>query len=480
MLPKIMDTTESVMNTDQFDKRRFAKLYQQSQGLQNLNQEKVFPTYEALLGDIWAGLYKTLPQLKPIEDVSKTYQTNHAFMERILRDEKFESYRAYTKLDDLASAIGTVQFGKQTRDWLEKQREQDEALDKHMQEVNALQRQIEKQERDDGSDRVNQQLQTDVQQKTEDLHDYVANALKQDHHGFDKAMQQAMEDTQNTKESVKALVGGTKPGSGEAELRNMPLRDQLALADRIQKDKSIQKITEWAGRFKQIARKKQKSNYKNSTSRNGVTLGNNPEQLLPSELALYRHEGTKAEFLRRFAKRKIRQHDTKGKKALGKGPIVLCLDQSGSMKNLDNQAKGFALALMSIAKKQKRDFAFIPFSSHAERYIYKKGNMSSQDMVRLCQHFLGGGTNFEGALQEAEEAMQESILKDADIIFVTDGEDNLSDSFRQKFQEHKKKKRFNVISLLVGSKSDTVKLFSDKVVEIQDFTDEGSFSAFEL
>lgn len=116
----------------------------------------------------------------------------------------------------------------------------------------------------------------------------------------------------------------------------------------------------------------------------------------------------------------------------------MCLDQSGSMKNLDNQAKGFALALMSIAKKQKRDFAFIPFSSHAERYIYKKGNMSSQDMVNLCQSFLGGGTNFQGALQKATEAMQKSALKDADIVFVSDGEDNLSDQFLQQFHQHKR------------------------------------------
>ncbi len=67
-----------------------------------------------------------------------------------------------------------------------------------------------------------------------------------------------MQDTQNTKAAVKALVGGTKAGSGDAELRSMPLRDQLTLADLIQKDESIQKIAAWAGQLKQIAHKTEK------------------------------------------------------------------------------------------------------------------------------------------------------------------------------------------------------------------------------
>ncbi|MGJ9459000.1 vWA domain-containing protein [Oceanobacillus sp. CF4.6] len=139
--------------------------------------------------------------------------------------------------------------------------------------------------------------------------------------------------------------------------------------------------------------------------------------------------------------------------------LDLCLDQSGSMQRLDTQAKGFALALMSIAKKQKRDFAFIPFSSRAYKYVYKKGKIKGKDMVELCQNFIGGGTNFEAALRKGTEAIQNSSFKKADIVFVTDGEARVSEEFLQYFQEHKQEKEFQILSLLIGTNRDYRTIF---------------------
>ncbi|MFC3041564.1 VWA domain-containing protein [Virgibacillus xinjiangensis] len=472
---------ESVINSDKFDRRRFQKLYDMSQGLQDLNEfDALFPTYNALLNDIWGSLYKMKPELKEREAVTNSFQTNHAFMQRIMEDESFEHYRETTRLDDLSSAIGTVQFGKKTKEWMEQQREDNEALDKHMREMQHMQNHLEKQRRDHGDGLENQQLQQDLQQQSEELHNHVEQALSEDKRSFEQVMEEAIQDTKDTKENLKSLMGGTKAGSGEAELKKMPLRDQLELADTLAMDTQMEEIADWAGRFKQIARKKQKSKHDKATSRSGVTLGNNPERLLPSELALYKNEATRTEFLRRFAKRKTRQHDTKGKDTLGQGPIILCLDQSGSMKSLDTQSKGFALALMSIAKKQKRDFAFIPFSGSAYKYIFSKGKISGKKMVEVCQNYLGGGTNFEAPLRKGTEVIQTSSFKQADIIFVTDGEAPISEEYLQSFKQQKHDKGFQVLSLLIGTKRNTPQRFSDKTVEIKDFTDEGSFTALEI
>jgi hypothetical protein len=46
----------SVLNTDAFDKRRFKEICEMSQGLQKISDEGG-PTFEPLLGDIWASLY---------------------------------------------------------------------------------------------------------------------------------------------------------------------------------------------------------------------------------------------------------------------------------------------------------------------------------------------------------------------------------------------------------------------------------------
>src|SRR5699024_7262136 len=109
---------ESVINTDNYDRRRFKKIYGMSQGLQNLEDaEKPFPSLEPLLGDIWSSLYKMKPTLKDKEQLQDVLKTNHSLLNQMFQDESFEHYRNYTKLDELAAAIGTVKFGEKTKEW---------------------------------------------------------------------------------------------------------------------------------------------------------------------------------------------------------------------------------------------------------------------------------------------------------------------------------------------------------------------------
>src|SRR5699024_9466670 len=123
-------------------------------------------------------------------------------------------------------------------------------------------------------------------------------------------------------------------------------------------------------------------------------------------------------------------------------PIILCLDQSGSMHKLDYQSKGFALALMSIAKRQKRDFCYIPFSIKTQVYRFVKGNISSSEMIQLSENFLGGGTNFGLPLNKSLEIINESRFKQSDIVFVTDGEDGLNEAFLNNSPRLKRKRSF--------------------------------------
>jgi uncharacterized protein with von Willebrand factor type A (vWA) domain len=280
----------------------------------------------------------------------------------------------------------------------------------------------------------------------------------------------ALEGAKRTKEDLKSLVSGPSAGSGEAELKKIPLRDQIALAEQLESNPKMKEIAEWAGKFKQIARKKQKTKHNESTERSGVGLGNMVERLLPTELAMYSHPATRLDFLRRFAEGQTMLYDPTGKDTLGKGPIVLCLDQSGSMTGLDDQAKGFALALMSIARKQKRDFALILFDTRAITFQYPKGKITPNDMVQLATTFLGGGTSFYSPLKEALNVISSCRFKEADIVFVTDGEASLSSDFLYDFAEQKAKKKFSVMTVLLGGAiQETVRQFSDEVIVASDF-----------
>ncbi|MGP4107630.1 vWA domain-containing protein [Virgibacillus sp. L01] len=92
---------------------------------------------------------------------------------------------------------------------------------------------------------------------------------------------------------------------------------------------------------------------------------------------------------------------------------------------------------------------------------------------------MNGGTNFFDPLRNALRLINESRFKNADIVFVTDGEANLPDEFIEKFNDTKTQKKFECLSVLIGNgKRSTVNSFSDKIVRANNFTEAGE--AFEI
>ncbi|HEX6923642.1 MAG TPA: VWA domain-containing protein [Bacillales bacterium] len=475
---------DSVLNIDGFDRRRFQEIFQMSNGLKTLNQtgEDVLPTFSNLMRDTWASLYKMNPQLK--DEVSPNWLVNHALMKNIMADDSFQGFRDFTRLDDLSAALGTVKFGEKTYDWLKEQKEQNESLRRHLEEARQQQDDLKKQKKpqsktDKGQDQKNGLEQ--MQEKMQRALQQVGKEIEKNPEGLKQALAEAVQETKDAKNELKSLLTGMNAGNGEAELKKIPLRDQITLAEKLSTHDKLKDIAQWAGRFKQIARKKQKSKHTESVERSGVGIGNQVERLLPIELGQYMKPSTKLDFLKRFTEGQTMQFEKQGKERLGKGPIVLCLDQSGSMRDLDTQAKGFALAMMSIARKQRRDFALILFSTTTRTFKYAKGKITSKDMVELATTFLGGGTRFDKPLSSALQVIEENRFKKADIVFITDGRANLRQDFIATFQQKKKQKDFNVLSVLLKMQNEQrVRPFSDEIVQVEDFTNEAATAAFQI
>src|SRR4051812_32768078 len=126
---------------------------------------------------------------------------------------------------------------------------------------------------------------------------------------------------------------------------------------------------------------------------------------------------------------------------------------------------------MAIARKQKRDFALITFSTSAEVKVFPKGKSTTNDIIKLVGDFLGGGTNFYEPLKKSLSLIEESRFKQADIVFVTDGQANLPAEFIEEFRRTKDKKKFECLSVLIGGEVDidTVEKFSDRIIAADDF-----------
>ncbi|MFS0783458.1 VWA domain-containing protein [Bacillus sp. 1P06AnD] len=505
---------DSVLNTDTFDRDRFIQLTELSSRLGELVQTQVIDNrdFPALTGDMWASLFKAKPSLKNLEGNQPKRPMNYQYMERILQDGEFQKMRKTTMLDDFSSAIGSMRLSEKVYEWLNQQKEKDDALNELLNQLKSKQQDIEKQERkqeeaqkkhEDMSDPAGpdkkkaeaqakrhqkkmDSLQQDVKALQDQLQQALAGAL--DGQPLSNAIKAAANETKEAKDDVQSLLAGGA-GNGEADMKKVPLRDQLSLAEQLRNNQKLKAIAEWAGKFKSIARKKQKSKHIESLDRSGMTLGSDIERLLPQELGMLMIKGTKLDFLKRFSESQVMMYSPKGKETLGKGPIVIVMDQSGSMNPLDYQAKAFILSLAMIAKKQKRDFTVIPFSNRVEEpFDFKKGKITSEQLVDLAVRFLGGGTIYGLALNKAKEViLNQKRYNKADIVFVTDGDPQdtgtlLKESWLRDFQDFKKETETTVISLLIGHHVEQkwVDLFSDKVIHAADFQDEASHDVFTI
>jgi uncharacterized protein with von Willebrand factor type A (vWA) domain len=160
--------------------------------------------------------------------------------------------------------------------------------------------------------------------------------------------------------------------------------------------------------------------------------------------------------------------------------MIVCLDGSSSMAgDKEIWSKAVTLTLLEIARRQRRLFRSICFSSEEtplqildlnprEHYDIKTKNV-----MDLAEYFPGGGTDFQKPLDAALECLQQSRFKKGDIVFITDGECQVSPEWAAEFRRQKEKLGFSLFSILidVGSSSlGTLKEFSDRISTIKQLT----------
>lgn len=181
------------------------------------------------------------------------------------------------------------------------------------------------------------------------------------------------------------------------------------------------------------------------------------------------------DFYDRYLNRGILTYELVSNDSKGKGPIVLCYDGSGSMEgNKILETKAHIIAIIEIAKFQKRNIVLIQFSSKDEPLIIKElspVNVTPSDIFEIYDTFIRGGTDFEKPLKKAMEYLTKSSYKEGDILFITDGFCEISSRFILQFQEAKIHNKFKLYSIIIQGQTyhdygDLGKL-SDEVLEIK-------------
>ena len=477
--------------------------------MQNTIEEgcKIYPAFEYMYQDIFLSLYKYKARLLPESDIHMSTRLNRKFAECYLNTPEYIKLRQICRMDQFNAALGTEIIGsklikiveevmnklkeqeesmKKMQELMKKEQEMDELLEENeeMDELlqsliqtgqgNSAQAQQLQQQIDQNitSKQAIQQLANQIAEEMDDLieEDDLANEITtRAGKAFDEASMQVAE----TSELVNAW------GLGEGEKSRVSYQNKKDAIERIRKSPKLKHLTDLIGRFKESAITEQKKKTKHGAVEiSSVTLGNKIEDILPSEKMMLSNEATKKDFYNKYTENRNMVYSKESNKSKNKGPIILCCDESGSMDgDRETWSKAFTMGVLEIAQIQKRDFAFIAYDSHAnEPIVIKKGEVSPEKVITICEEFLDGGTNFEAPLRKALDLIKDSTFKNADIIFVTDGDCGVSDSFKQKFKQVKEEKEFACKGILVDmgswrSSDSTLREFCDDVVRISNIAD---------
>ena len=73
----------------------------------------------------------------------------------------------------------------------------------------------------------------------------------------------------------------------------------------------------------------------------------------------------------------------------------------------------------------------------------------AEKIMTAAETFLNGGTNFEKPLRECMRIYEENSLNKPDIVFITDGQCNVSDSLVSDFAEFKARTKTTLTGILL-------------------------------
>jgi len=228
----------------------------------------------------------------------------------------------------------------------------------------------------------------------------------------------------------------------------------------------------------------------------GIERGDDINRMLPAELALLCHPVLKTLWHAKRAERLLLlyQHQGKrgrgqkdeglteqqgaldergsrGRSSLGRGPIIVCLDTSGSMHGEpEHIAKAAVLEALKIAHREQRPCHLFAFSGPQQSTFHpldlRRGGLI--ELLKFLQFSFHGGTDVPQVLKLALEQQAQAGWEKADILLVTDGRFPLEQKTLTEIAHYKKIRQLRVFGILTGNwQLSGIQAFCDDTLQIR-------------
>jgi len=138
------------------------------------------------------------------------------------------------------------------------------------------------------------------------------------------------------------------------------------------------------------------------------------------------------------------------------------------------ETQAHIISIMEVARIQKRKLVLIQFASRTEPLYIKTLNplyAKAEDVMDVLNTFICGGTDFEKPLSKAAEFIESDPRRKSDILFITDGQCEISKKFTTSFMALKRKRKFKLYTIIMHSHTyqdyGDIGQISDEILDIR-------------
>jgi len=497
--------TEAVKRNS-FDRKDWERVLEAAPTIKQMQTqlEKTVDYADDFMADLHAAVFKVEPTVRGSDEMKPTHVANRAVMEQLMDMPEMQTLRQHSTGDVYGSALAMVAMQETAVETLKRvhsaAEEAAKAEEERQQEREKRQQEIADQIADLQANPPPEPLPPGAQgpelppdPRVEGLKtqmDQFGSLAAPSNQPVQQAAQNAAKGMENKLRSAAKKATGELDeentlmhsfGVEDGDLQRMNVRERMALAQKLANNR-LAKFAKLLGQFKMVQQAESRKRVVNAASEiHGMTTGDDLTRMATSELLNFADESLEDLMWLRWSENELSIYDVRGKENQGQGPIIAVVDESGSMNATDVAggtreawSKALALALCDQAKRRKRDFRYIGFSSVGRQRVvdFPGGHTPIDKVIEMTEGFLNGGTNYEQPLKMALEMIEKDF--DAlgkprpDIVMITDDAyGSMDPDFMHEWNRVKDKTSLKCYGIAIGcDSSGALAAVSDNVREI--------------
>lgn len=226
----------------------------------------------------------------------------------------------------------------------------------------------------------------------------------------------------------------------------------------------------------------------------GITLSDDIGRMLASELAALGHPQLKILWHARRAERMLLSYqfdgvlsehtpaydlqasdlsDDRRQHTKHRGPMILCLDTSASMKGQPEAlAKAIVLEAFRVALREQRECRLLSFSGPGEihQHLLDPSELGWHHLLDIISLSFHGGTDLRRVIAETISVIHDKAWREADMLLISDSRFNTDDALQAQLLQCRQSYGLRCFGINVSRwNSRAMEILCDSVFRITDF-----------